>query len=137
MTSTTASGFLIYSVLFLSAVSPRIGANAALPVDKFPATVPSSMQMENDGVDRISVIGKNTPQFPEQGPTACAICRRRLLMRHDLCRAGCLENALGLGHLVGCAVSDDEELVRLERRLVLHDAVFRNPNAVQRRAQRA
>ena len=58
-------------------------------------------------------------------------------MGGDLCRAGRLENALGLGHLAGCAVCDDEELVRLERRLVLHDAVFRNPNAVQPGAQRA
>ena len=53
------------------------------------------------------------------------------LMGGDLCCASCLEDALGLGHLVRCAVSDDEELVRLERRLVLHDAVFGNPNAVQ------
>ena len=48
-------------------------------------------------------------------------------MGGDLCCAGRLEDALGLGHLAGCAVSDDEELVRLEGRLVLHYAVFRNP----------
>src|SRR5689334_25130019 len=50
-------------------------------------------------------------------------------------RAGGLEDAPGLRHLVGRAMSDHEEPVGLERRLVLHDAVLGNANAVQRGAQ--
>jgi len=52
-----------------------------------------------------------------------------------LCRAARFEDTLGVGYLVDCAVSDEEELVRLERRLVLHDTVFGNANAVQPGAQ--
>jgi hypothetical protein len=40
-------------------------------------------------------------------------------MGGDLCRAGRLDDALGLGHLVGRAVRDDEELGGFERCLVL------------------
>lgn len=40
-------------------------------------------------------------------------------MSGDLGCAGRLDDALGLGHLVGRAVRDDEELGGFERRLVL------------------
>ena len=56
-------------------------------------------------------------------------------MNVDLCCASRLEDALGLSHLVAGAVSDHEELVRLERRLILHDTVFGNAYAVRPGAQ--
>ena len=68
--------------------------------------------------------------------------------RGGLCAFGCvqaslywkgrLHNVFRLGHLVGRAVSQDEKFVRLEGQLLLfHDAVLRNANAVQPRAERA
>src|SRR5664279_486638 len=54
----------------------------------------------------------------------------------DLCRASRLQDALGLDHLVRCTVSDNEELGGFERRLVLHDTVLGNANAVKRGGQR-
>src|SRR5579864_5045878 len=48
-----------------------------------------------------------------------------------------LHNVFSLRHFVRCAMSQKEELVRLERRLVFHDAVFRDANTVQPRAERA
>ena len=57
-------------------------------------------------------------------------------MGGDGYRASRLEDLPGPHHLVGGAMSDHQQkLVRLERRLVLHDAVLGNANAVQRGAQ--
>ena len=52
-------------------------------------------------------------------------------------RASRLHNVFRLGHLICRSVSQDEELIRLDRRLVFHDAVLRDANAVQPRADRA
>src|ERR1044071_843034 len=67
--------------------------------------------------------------FKGRTMTLRSVCR-------DLCCSGRFEDALGLGHLVGGAMRDDEELGTFERCLILHDAVFRNANAVQPGAQR-
>ena len=48
-----------------------------------------------------------------------------------------LHDVLSPGYLLQCAMSHKEELVRLERRLVFHNTVFWNANAVQYRAERA
>ena len=52
-------------------------------------------------------------------------------------RASRLHNALRLGHLIRRAMGQDEELVRLDRRLVFHDAILRDASATQSRADRA
>src|ERR1039457_9853 len=52
-----------------------------------------------------------------------------------LCRASSFEDALGFRHLVCCTMSDNEKLGRFDRRLVLHDTVLRNANAVKRYGQ--
>ena len=50
--------------------------------------------------------------------------------------AGRAEDPFSRGHVVESAVRDDDELVGLEGRLVLDDAVFGNPNAVEARTER-
>lgn len=76
----------------------------------------------------------NAPQARQVTPaivTAGMLSCQYLVMGGDFFCPGRLKNALGLGHLVGCAVSDNQELIRLERRLILHYTVFGNSNAVQ------
>src|ERR1039458_8430993 len=54
-------------------------------------------------------------------------------LRRVHCNLHCvrhLHDALGLGHLVCGAMGQKEKLVGLERRLVFHDAVFGDANAV-------
>src|ERR1035441_7678228 len=48
-----------------------------------------------------------------------------------------MQDVPGPGHLVPCAMSQQEKLVGLERRLILHDAVLGNAYAIQPRAERA
>src|ERR1022692_2080360 len=47
------------------------------------------------------------------------------------------DDVLSLGHFSGGTVGDHQELIRLERCFVLHNAVFRNSNAVETRAESA
>ena len=51
--------------------------------------------------------------------------------------AGRLQHALGLRHLVPCAIRHHEELVRLEGRLVLHNTVCGDAQAIQPGAEGA
>jgi len=58
-------------------------------------------------------------------------------MNIDLYRRGLFNRLLCLGHLVRRAVRDQQELVRLQRHLILENAVLGDTDAVQAGADRA
>src|ERR1017187_4477604 len=66
-------------------------------------------------------------------PRLCGGGSEMLVDRHS---ARPVEDALRRAHVIGGAVCDDDELIGLERRLVLEDAVFGYTDAVKACAER-